>query len=132
MTFHVPEVKRVTTGRLGTTRAEAGNNGLFMLLGPKGETLRCIASDGTGWTSIGWELPAWEHVSISLVDRTPTWAEMAYVKGVFWDEDDCVLQFHPPRADYRNFHEHCLHLWRPIGIEFPRPPADAVGPRGKG
>ena len=70
----------------------------------------------------------WDHVSVSRPDRTPTWDEMCHVKNLFWSEDQCVVQFHPPKSDYVNFHPHCLHLWHWLR-EMPRPPADLVGPR---
>ena len=54
----------------------------------------------------------WEHVSVSLPSRCPTWEEMAFIKALFWDDDDCVVQFHPPRSEYVNNHPYCLHLWR--------------------
>lgn len=54
----------------------------------------------------------WEHASVSLQDRTPTWNEMSFIKGLFWGEDDLVVQFHPIKSEYINNHEHCLHLWR--------------------
>src|SRR5262245_51929858 len=55
----------------------------------------------------------WEHVSVSLQLRTPTWDEMCYVKDLFWMEDEAVVQFHPPRANYVNHHPFTLHLWKP-------------------
>ena len=56
------------------------------------QKLRIIASDGFGW----------EHVSVSRRDRCPTWEEMCQIKALFWDEDDCVIQYHPPRSEYVN------------------------------
>lgn len=71
----------------------------------------------------------WEHVSVSLADRCPTWPEMCWVKDQFWDEDECVMQLHPPKKDYRNLHEFCLHLWKPRrGQMIPRPEAIRVAP----
>lgn len=104
----------------GTSR-ESGPVGAFQV-GP----LRIIASDGSDWPE---ELgrPAWEHVSISRRDRCPTWEEMAQVKAWFWDAEDLVLELHPPRSRYVNQHPFCLHLWRPIGVEIPLPPAITVG-----
>ena len=64
----------------------------------------------------------WEHVSVSTVDRTPTWEEMAMVKDLFWAEDECVVQFHPPRSVYVNKHPYCLHLWRNVNQEYALPP----------
>lgn len=127
MSFHVPNQYRVRTGMLGSTDA-IGNNGAFMLpnrigrVGMRQFPLKVIASDGEGW----------EHVSVSLPTRTPTWAEMDYCKGMFWDDSDCVMQLHPPRSDWVNNHSYCLHLWRPIGIEVLRPPSWMVGVKSMG
>jgi hypothetical protein len=55
----------------------------------------------------------WEHVSVSTRTRTPTWEEMCWVKGLFWSDEECVLQFHPAKKDYVNNHPHCLHMWKP-------------------
>jgi hypothetical protein len=52
---------------------------------------------------------------------------MCQVKAMFWDEDDCVIQYHPPRSEYVNNHQNCLHLWRPIGVSLPMPPSIMVG-----
>ena len=117
--FHVPEEKRVIHGQMGSTPRD-GNNGLFTVksLRPR-QNLRIIASDGEGW----------EHVSVSLPDRIPTWLEMCTVKDTFWDGEDVVVQFHPRRSEYVDCHPFCLHLWRPRGRQFPTPPSILVGPR---
>jgi hypothetical protein len=52
---------------------------------------------------------------------------MCFVKGIFWDEDDVVIQFHPRKGEYVNNHPYCLHLWRPVGITVPTPPPICVG-----
>lgn len=93
------------------------------------QLLRAIASDGSDWVESGLKLPAWEHVSVSLGHRCPTWQEMSFVKDLFWDEEETVIQFHPPKSDYINVHPHCLHLWKPIGLKLPRPPSSTVGPQ---
>ncbi|RQP58000.1 hypothetical protein DF159_20875 [Burkholderia ubonensis] len=98
------------------TSAGMGNNGVFIFQLLRNE-LRAIASDGAGW----------EHVSVSLIDRCPTWDEMCVVKAIFWDAEDCVVQYHPPQSDYVNCHPYCLHLWRPVGASVPRPPKFLVG-----
>jgi hypothetical protein len=90
--------------------------GAFELPGPCGERLTIIASDGK-----------WEHVSVSIRRRIPNWQEMCFVKDLFWAEDDCVVQFHPPKADYVNNYSKVLHLWRWTGGAFPRPPNILVG-----
>ena len=119
MSFHAPDKDRVREGPLGTT-AMAGNNGVFRIVSSRGDVLRVIASDGLGW----------EHVSVSTATRCPTWEEMCEVKGRFWDPEDCVVQFHPPRSKYINCHPFCLHLWRPVAAAdwVPLPPVYLVGP----
>lgn len=116
--FHVPNQHRIRTHpRLGSDDS-AGNNGCFIFWF-KGYEVSCQASDGLGW----------EHVSVSINrKRTPSWEIMAQVKDLFWDQEDTVIQFHPPRSQYVNFHPFCLHLWRPIGVEIPLPDPRLVGP----
>lgn len=63
----------------------------------------------------------WEHVSASCRNRCPTWEEMCYLKSLFWDDEDCVVQYHPPKSDYVNQAKTCLHLWKYQG-PMPRPP----------
>lgn len=81
-----------------------------------------IASWGLGW----------DHVSVHAWDkrlacaRTPTWAQMCKVKALFFREDECAVQYHPVKADYVNFHQHTLHLWRPQQGAFPMPPRICV------
>lgn len=84
-----------------------------------------IASDGSD------EVP-WEHVSLrarypSGKERTPSWSEMCFVKDLFWDEEECVIQYHPPRSEYVNNHPFVLHLWKPTRAQIPLPPSIAVG-----
>ena len=64
----------------------------------------------------------WEHVSVSLPNRCPNWEEMSFFKDMFFEETECVMQLHPPKEDYINNHNYCLHLWKPIDKEIPRPP----------
>ena len=97
-----------------------GGNGVFQLPCPaSGRTLQCVASNGDGW----------DHVSVSLSNRCPNWAEMEHVKRAFFNDDETAMQLHVPPSDHVNHHPHCLHLWRPNdGREIPRPPAMFVGP----
>lgn len=90
--------------------------GAAMVPGPF-RNLFVIFSDGDGW----------EHVSVSTPNRTPNWTEMCFVKNIFWDTEDVVLQFHPAQSQYVNQHPHCLHLWRPSGVNVPTPRMDLVG-----
>lgn len=119
MSFHVPEQHRYLRGPMGSD-AGYGNNGAFIIphANPHSSLkFTVIASDGEGW----------EHVSVSLQMRCPTWPELCYVKGLFWDDWDCVVQYHPPRSEYVNNHAFCLHMWRPTGVALPMPPSILVG-----
>lgn len=116
--------------KVGVYATESGERqGMFHARAPNGERLRIMVSDGTDWELSGLELPAWEHVSVSCERRCPTWQEMHWVKEQFWNDDETVIQFHPPRSDYVNFAAYCLHLWKPIGVEIPRPHHMTVGPK---
>jgi hypothetical protein len=103
-----------------------GCYGKFLLLGPERKKLLVIVSDGRDWEAEGLGGPAWEHASVSLEHRCPTWMEMEWVRRTFWDEDEWVMQLHPPKDKYINLHSTCLHLWRPTGEPIPRPPRATV------
>lgn len=102
-----------------------GNNGVFHFSSPltvnekkprRKRFLACIISDQEGW----------DHVSIhgirSKGEYTPTWNEMCYIKDLFFDKDEWVMQYHPEESAYVNVHPHTLHLWRPHNKEIPKPP----------
>lgn len=124
MSFHVPNLYRVRTGRFATDDS-IGNAGAFFIPNPyrRSMPLKVIASDGDDGTADH----GWEHVSVSYPDRCPTWQEMCLVKSLFWDEEDAVMQLHPPRSTWVNNHNFCLHLWRPTGAAVPLPPQWMVG-----
>ena len=69
----------------------------------------------------------WEHVSVSLPNRCPTWDEMCFIKDLFWEDDQTVVQFHPPKSEYVNNHKYCLHLWRNTKNETETPSSILVG-----
>jgi hypothetical protein len=104
---------RVRSGAMASTDNQ-GHAGCFMVIGPKGAMLKIVSNgnDGSGW----------EHVSVSLDHRTPNWAEMSFVKDLFWQDDECVVQYHPAKSGYVNIHPNCLHLWRLVDGSFPMPP----------
>ena len=93
------------------------NGGAFTMFNDEGRSLRIIAASDLGW----------DHVSVSLVDRCPTWEELELVKRTFFHDYETAMQLHVPPADHVNNHEYCLHLWRPLDVEIPRPPAMMVG-----
>jgi hypothetical protein len=89
--FRVEQLTRLG-GPVGT------NSGAFQL-----GALRIISGTGGGW----------EHVSVSRIDRCPTWDEMDRVKRLFWRDDEIVMQLHVNNDQKKNVFAYCLHLWRP-------------------
>ncbi len=120
------EAGRITTG-LGASRRDFGPYGAFKVYGPCGADLMIVASGADYPDAHGWE-----HVSISTPRRPPNWQEMCFVKDLFWSDEECVIQFHPPKSEYVNNHPHCLHLWRNINQPFPLPPSILVGLKDRG
>lgn len=124
MKKHVPlalQQSRVREGEYASDDSY-GMAGGFRMIGPNGVQLLVMSSgtgDGTGW----------EHVSVTCRDRAPTWAEMCFVKDVFWNEQECVIQYHPPKSEYVNCHPYCLHMWRHETMPIPMPPSLLVGPK---
>ena len=60
-----------------------------------------------------YEPDGWNHVSVSLKGRDPTWMEMCFIKDLFFEPEDVCIQFHPKKSEYINLHKHCLHIWQP-------------------
>lgn len=121
--FHVPEQFRFINDshHLNSSLLD-GNNGAFII--PQGGFyFQCVVSDGEGW----------EHVSVTLRFKNsgrynlPSWEEMCYIKSVFWDDEDVVVQYHPKKSEYVNNHDYVLHLWRSTNQEIPTPPSILVG-----
>lgn len=69
----------------------------------------------------------WEHLSVSMPNKTPSWDQMCRMKDIFWGEDEACVQYHPKKEDYVNNHKHCLHIWKPADYELPTPPSLMVG-----
>jgi hypothetical protein len=115
------EEYRIRVGRYASNPREPF--GAFELPGPCGERLTIIACDG----DVKGELSGWEHVSVSTRRRIPNWTEMCFVKDLFWQLEECVVQYHPPHSQYVNNYSRVLHLWRPRDGVFPMPPSILVG-----
>jgi hypothetical protein len=129
MSFRTPNDYRVRSGPYATGDDAVGYGLFFVTASKLGDPpLRCIAHDGVLMPGDDPTIGGWEHVSVSLPNRCPTWAEMDRVKRLFWSDEDTVLQLHPPRSLWVNCHPYCLHLWRPIGVALPLPPSALVGP----
>lgn len=116
---------RVTSGPYGTTDAN-GNEGLYRVPLATGEVMTVFVSDGRDWREAGLPGEPWEHVSVSLGTRCPTWEELEYVRQIFWEADETVVQLHVPRRRHVNTHPYCLHLWRPTKTPIPLPPRHCV------
>ena len=80
----------------------------------------------------------WEHLSVSMPNKTPSWEQMCMMKEIFWKDDETCIEYHPAKDQYVNMHSHCLHIWRPVIDEnflnepeskeqFPVPPHFLVG-----
>lgn len=78
-----------------------------------------IVSNGAGW----------EHVSVSPMKKhiIPSWEDMCFIKSLFWNEDEAVIQIHPAKSDYVNNIPNCLYLWRCSYKEMVLPPKILVG-----
>lgn len=128
--FHdLAEKGRHRAGPLGSETGETF--GHFTLRHPNGARLFVIAVAGRpGDDPIG----QYDHASVSVrkadgsvqADRCPTWEELCWVKDLFWGEEECVVQYHPPKSRYVNQNPFVLHLWRPTTCEVPMPPLACV------
>ena len=126
----VPEKYRIINHeKYGTLPSDRANGAFAIPLdGSPDEVALCLVSDG----SVAHPLEVWEHVSVSIrkkesdTSRIPTWDEMCWIKSIFWNDEDCVVQFHPPKSRYVNQHPNVLHLWRSLTYRQPIPPMDYV------
>lgn len=88
------------------------DDGAAYLIPFEGRSLRVLASWGMGW----------DHVSVSLSNRTPNWREMEHVKRLFFEDYEWAMQLHAPPSKHINVHPYTLHMWRPQVEEIPVPP----------
>lgn len=102
---------RVRIGEEGSKPVD-GWKGKFIIPGPCGKelTIRCDTI-----------FEGWEHVSVEIRNRTPNWAEMCYVKSIFWGDDETVIQFHPREGLVIDKNPLRLHLWKIEGKELLMP-----------
>ncbi len=120
-----PDQYRWRNAPFGYGSSNSDQFGMFRIPGLNGNRpVKAMACDG--------EETGWEHVSVSLddggkQDRCPSWSEMCAVKELFWNDDEAVIQFHPPKSEYVNQHAGCLHLWRCVNQSLPLPPSILVG-----
>lgn len=121
---HAPPDKlnraRVRTGPLAGDDSD-GMCGAFRVIAPTGATLAIVAANAADPRAEGWE-----HVSVSLPNRCPTWPEMCFVKALFWEPEETVVQFHPPESSYVNCYPYALHMWRDTRSDPRMPPIGLV------
>lgn len=130
---HIEKYRKTKKGQgipdiLLTTEMD-GMNGVFEIPfenNPKIHFL-AIASDGSEPDG---KMVDWEHVSVrarsmndkgKVYERVPNWMEMCWLKDLFFNDDECVIQFHPAKSEYINTHPNVLHLWRYLKAGFPVP-----------
>lgn len=102
-------------------------HGMFYIPRREGAPLKVMANNITEEERRTLFPPYYEHVSVSLPTRCPTWREMCLVKFLFWEDHELVVQFHPPKSEHINVHPYCLHLWKPVDFDIPLPDALTVG-----
>lgn len=107
------ELCRVVKGALGSD-GSYGPNGVFIIPFNKKIKLYIIASNNYDWDHVS--------VSVAIKQRTPTWAEMCFVKDIFFEPNEVAIQYHPPWDRYINYHPFVLHMWRPQRKDLPYPP----------
>lgn len=98
--------------RVSVIEADANEGGAFLVRRNSGKPLRVIAS---------WQLD-WDHVSVSLATKTPTYQDMKMVRRIFFKDDEWALEYHPPPKDYISVNDNVLHMWRPQSGTIPTPP----------
>lgn len=109
------EKHRITEGIMASSEGIDGANGLF-IFNKNGKKLRAVISDELGW----------DHVSVSTKTRVPTWKEMCWIKDLFFDDEETVVQYHPKKSAYVNDHPYTLHLWRNQATGHDLPPTIMV------
>ena len=51
------------------------------------------------------------HVSVSHPNREPSWDEVRRIREAATPDSVTMAMILPPRSEYVNVHETCLHLW---------------------
>ena len=76
---------------------------------PPGST---VWESSTGCTAFAAREPEGWHVSVSHPKRLPSWDEMRTAREAMTPDEVTMAMLLPPRAQYVNVHETCLHLWQ--------------------
>ena len=108
--------------QLGNTQyVQKGQDGFRLLTLRNDILISVIVSKGAGW----------EHASFAPVEdeNILSWDDMCYFKDAVWNPEEAVIQIHPPKDEYVNNRNNCLHLWRCYYKEMTLPPSVLVGVR---
>lgn len=92
--------------------------------------LFCMVHDGREDDGTPIASEPWEHVSVTArlqhggykKARIPFYEEMRYVKSIFWEPHEVVMELHVAESDHVNMTDTVLHLWRPLAASIPTPP----------
>jgi hypothetical protein len=116
--IEINEYRRTSEDVVTFFGSVGGNtSGMFDIPSPRtGVTLKVIACAEDGW----------DHVSVSLPNRTPNWIEMQHIYRTFFKANETVWEYHVPPDKHINMMPHCLHLWRKHNFEIPMPPMEFV------
>jgi hypothetical protein len=108
------------------TTKEGDNYGFFIMVQPTIQ-VRCMVSPGeeSGWDHVSVSVK-WQNPNGKIEDKLPPWEMMQLVKRLFWEDEDCVIQFHPPESEYVN-RAQVLHLWKKVGPNWETPPKILIG-----
>ena len=147
--FKVPERYRKTGDKTVNpmlSTAEDGNNGVFIIpwkhpISKKITWLQTIVSQDEQWQHVAVVVLKGNPYKIGKINNNnkkksswgkqstipPTWNMMSFIKDIFWDDTQYVVQYHPSKINYVNNHKGCLHLFRPVGKILPIPPIEMIG-----
>lgn len=89
------EWERITSRIPGTKTYKGANDPHLIVIIEKH-----APEDGGGW-----------HLSMSHPSRYPTWDELADARYKFIPDRVTMAMIAPPRKEFVNLHNTCLHLW---------------------
>lgn len=81
------------------------------VLAKRGSAAGTVYAGTGGLTAIVSRDDGMWHVSVSHPSRYPTWDEMASARERFTPDHVTMAMVLPPRSEYVNLHNTCLHLW---------------------
>lgn len=83
--------------------------------GPQGIHLKMLTGAGEKGSIIVTQADhddvEWIHASIALVDRDPTYAELALLARAVFGRRRWSYQVFAPETEHVNIHQHALHVW---------------------